>query len=763
MFLTIVKSRRFVISSAFLSFIFFLSLFRMTVAQAQSATSVVSGYITDVATGESLIGASVSIVGTGIGTVANTSGFYSLPKAPVGKIQIKFLYLGYKPAVKTVNLEAGKAVSLNVGLTSDAVQAKEIVVEGKADEKREESVQTGLIKVQPLAVQQLPKIGETDLFRALKLLPGIKSGSEISSGLYIRGGAPDQNLILLDGNTVYNPNHLFGFFSTFNLDAVKDIQIIKGGFPAEYGGKMSAVVDVTDKDGNRNNWQGAGGVSIVASRLTLEAPLGDFGSAMISGRRTYLDILLSQLNKTSKDPLPQYYFYDLTGKINLDLSPKDKITISGYFGSDNLDYKLDANKPDKITLDWGNKTYSAKWGRLVTNQLFSQLIVSGSSYTANATNTISGIDARFNEAIRDYTIKNDWDYYATSDHSIKAGLFFTKYEFSVGSQFNGSFNQAFDAKPIYVGGYVQDNWKASVRLNVQAGLRYNYFSSGAYSRIEPRLSSTYSLTNDIKLKAAWGQYYQYTNLLALGNLDFIDIWTPVGPDLKPGKATQYILGVELPVARNLTLSVETYYKDLSNVTETKPQGQINFDTLSSSFYKGDGRAYGIEFFLQKQTGELTGWVGYTLSRTERSVSDIDNGSYFVPKYDRTHDLSATLSYNLGSNWRLGSNFVYQTGQAYSLPGSRYTVSTPDGTFDYVHPGLRNNARLEPYHRLDVNFDKSFTWLGMACDGSLNIYNVYNHRNVWYRSFDASDFTIPTKVQDVRLLPLIPTLEISFKF
>jgi len=740
-----------------------LMIFLSAAGQAQNTTAIISGYVTDRASGEFLIGANVLVVGTTTGTITNTSGFYSLPNTKPGELELRFSFIGYTSLIRKINIKDGQSLRVDVGIEPEVLQSEEIVVEGKRSEEREEQVQTGLVTVQPLEVNRLPKIGENDLFRALKMIPGVKSSSEISAGLYIRGGAPDQNLIMLDGNTVYNPNHLFGFFSTFNMDAVKDIRLVKGGFSAENGGKMSAVVDVTNKDGNRNEFHGTGGVSLVASRLMLEAPLGSMGSAMISGRRTYVDILVNSMEKTTEDPLPDYYFYDLTGKVNFDFSSKDKLTLSTYLGSDDLDFQVSRTTPDHLSLNWGNRTYSAKYGRIISDQVYSRLIVSGSRYRATALQELEGAKGEFTEMIRDYSVKNDWDYFASDEHSFKAGLFYTAYRFEVASEFNNSFKTGFNATPFYTGGYLQDNWKLTDQFMVQFGLRYNYFSSGKYSRLEPRLSSTYYLTQKVALKAAWGTYHQYTNLLSLGMVDFIDIWTPVGDGLPPGKATQTILGIEFPIGNDISMSVEGYYKDLDNVVETRPNGELDLDTLSNSFYSGTGRAYGIEFFIQKKVGDLTGWLGYSLSRTERTIAELNKGNAFPPKYDRLHDLSLTLSYALSDKWRVGANFVYATGQAYTQADYRYSLGTPDGGTIYVGAVERNNYRLEPYHRLDLSVTRDFEWFGMQCDASLNVFNAYNHRNVWFRDFDGSAPNRPTEVTDIRLLPLLPTLELNFRF
>lgn len=726
-----------------------------------STRALLSGFVRDSVTGETLIGATVRVRAIKKGAVTNKSGYYALQLPAPGTHLLEASAVGYQPSFITVNSRSGETRQISFTLTPSSIQGGEITVERDRDEQRRDP-QVSRVTLQPAQIAQLPKAGEADLFRTLQLLPGVQTSSEISSGLYIRGGSPDQNLILLDGGVLYNPSHFFGFFSTFNSDAIKDVELIKGGYPAEYGGRLSAVLSVTNKDGDRQNTHGKFSIGLISSRATIETPLGE-GAITLSARRTYLDAIMSATGLKEELELPDYNFYDLNAKITQYPSADDKVAVSGYLGRDILDFS-DPAAGASVLLKWGNRTASADWTRILQEDLFSQVNLSASHYFSNLELGSSGEGFIRDNLITDYSLNGSVEYLGKEDHKFKIGLQATAYEFRFLVRYaDNPSNADVNLSPFYGALYVQDDWNVDDRLGASLGLRVDKISSRFELGIDPRIALRYILNSDITLKASFGIYHQYLRLATNPNVSFFDVWLPVDETQPPAQSEQYVIGIATEPWYGYSLEIESYYKNMRDIVELRPN-VTSGEKLSDVFFLGDGYSYGIEFFLQKKIGDLTGWFGYTLAYTRRQFDEINDGEVFPPTYDRRNDFSLVLSYRLNDRWTLGGAMVYATGQAYTQALSAFYRREPDYSGSHVTiPGKINALRLPPYHRLDLSATYAFSLFSDERNASLNIdlYNAYSYRNVWFKNVNSS--TNPATIEDIRLLPILPTfgLQVSF--
>jgi outer membrane cobalamin receptor len=735
----------------------------MLPVQVWAAT--LSGFVTDESNGETLPYASIVLRGLAepIGALSNVDGYYALKDAPADTtLVLNISYIGYVAYQDTVVFDVGEARRLDVQLVPEAILTQEIIVEADRDEE-ERLIQPGFVEIETAQIRDMPAIGEADILRSLQLLPGIQSASDISSGLYVRGGGPDQTLILLDQMPLYNPSHAFGFFSTFNADAIKDVSLHKGAYPAQYGGRLGAVLDVRNKDGNRKGFEGSGGVSLIASRLTLEAPLGK-GSWMVSGRRTYIDPLLSLIRNDSTE-VPAYFFYDVNAKLNQDISENDKLQVSGYFGRDDLTFDLDTDTFFKIR--WGNTAFTGKWTHVFSPTVFGSFMVAGSKYTSKSTLNIFDTPILFQNSIQDYTIKGDLDWFANRDHALSAGFLFTRYDFEFLQEFNKEEQLALREKPNLLSAYIQDHWQPGSRWDIRLGTRGNYFSEGKRWQVEPRLSTSYQAKDDWRVKAAGGFYHQYLQLVTTEAFAGSDFWVPLDETVEPGRSWQGVLGIEWEPSLRYQLSVEGYYTDLDNlvVLDTRVAADSEAETSEEVFVSGGtGYATGVEVFLQRRTGRLTGWIGYTLGWTRRQFAEFNGGREYAPKYDRRHDVSFVTSYRVGK-WSFGANYVYGTGQAFTPASARYTLRSPAipdlQVEDLVLPADKNSARLLPYHRMDVSVKRKFRLFGADAEAYVQVFNAYNRRNEWFVQYDVDDPETDPKV--VKMLPIVPTIGINFGF
>ena len=668
-------------------------------------------------------------------------------------------------------------------LTWQPIREEAVVVEVEREEELEQATQSSFIALQVEPLQQMPAVGEADLLRSLQLLPGIQSASDLTSGLYIRGGGPDQTAILLDHIPLYNPSHLFGFFSTFNPDAIKDVQLYKGAYPAKYGRTLGAVLDVANREGNRQRFSGRGGISLISSRLLAEGPI-DGGSWMAAGRRTYLEPVFGAVRAFDVDIPLSYYFYDFNGKIN-QRRGDDTFTLSTYLGQDDLridlfgetDEEGEESSADTVStgqedveesfadLRWGNRAVTARWTRVFSPDLFGHFMAAGSYYESVLDFSVFNTPFTVVNSIRDLSLKGDLDYFAHRDHTLTLGFLATLYRFHFAQSFNGEEQDDLRQGSGLISAYVQDEWEPDPVTRLRLGGRAAWFSEGSRLHFTPRLSLSRALTEKVRLKLAGGMYRQYLQLITTETFTGGDIWVPLDDSVEPGRSWQGVAGAEWNPSRTWQFTVEGYYTDLANlvVLDTAVAADSEAGNSEEIFVSGGtGWARGVELFLQRRSGPLTGWVGYTLGWTRRTFPELNQGRAFPPKYDRRHDLSFVLSYRAGK-WRLGSNLVYATGQAFTPASVRYSLREPTTGVveDYVLPSRRNSARLLPYHRLDASVTRDLTLWGLESELFLQVFNLYSRRNEWFIQYSTDEAR--TKADVVQQLPIVPTLGLNFVF
>lgn len=750
-----------------------------------------SGYVSDGRSGETLIGANVYVQGDpATGTASNAYGFYSLTLQP-GNYTLVISYLGYQDQTVSVRLAAN--ATLDVAL-SEGVQLAEVVVTAKPDDANVQDTKMGTVDVSIEQIRKLPALmGEVDVLKAIQLLPGVLSAGEGSSGFYVRGGGADQNLVLLDEATVYNSGHMLGFFSVFNPDAIKNTTLIKGGMPANYGSRLSSVVDIQMKEGNKQRYQIDGGIGAISSRLTVQGPIArDVSSFIVSARRTYaLDLAQPAIENTSFAGT-NYYFYDLNTKINYRLSDKDRIFLSGYFGRDVLQYRSNTRN-FFFDLPYGNATATLRWNHLFSSKLFLNVSAIYNDYDFGFTGGQGDFKVDVNSGIRDGNLKLDFDYYPSPNHSIKFGSHYTYHRISpnVVKATNGTETFGNDLLPNFAhetGTYFLDDWKISTRLSINYGLRVSTFTHlGPYTSAtdgtqyakgeptttylgwEPRLSGRYRLSGAASLKGAVTVTNQYLHLVSNSTSTLpADVWVSSSPRIRPQRGVQYALGYFQNLRDNTyETSVEVYYKDLRNQIDYRENYVNNAAaSLEQEFVFGRGRAYGAEFFINKRKGALTGWVGYTLARTERQFPDINAGRTFPAVYDRRHDLSVVANYQIHPKWELGATFIYGTGQAYTPLQSLYFI---EQTLVQEY-GIRNSARVEDYHRMDASATytrRPATERRYKSSWVFSVYNTYNHRNPFFiyydLSTDAAQGTAQAKAIKVSIFPIIPSITWNFSW
>ena len=777
-------------------FQFTILICSMTLFSQENYT--ISGYVQDESSGENLIGVSIYEKETYKGTASNQYGFYSLT-LPKGEYTIIYSFIGYKSISK--QMDVSKDIRLNISLLNDAIITEEIIVTGEKLDKNVTSSNMSQSKIEVNNIKQLPVIlGEVDIMKAAQLLPGIQSGGEGNSGLYVRGGGPDQNLILLDEAVVYNAAHLFGFFSVFNADAIKDVNIIKGGMPAEYGGRLSSVLDISMKDGNNKEYQADGGIGLLSSRLTIQGPIQkDKSSFIVSGRRTYVDVLSKPFMKEDNAFSGSgYYFYDLTTKMNYKISDKDRLYLSGYFGRDVFSFSNSDNGIG-IEIPWGNATTSLRWNHLFHDKLFMNTSLIFSDYRFEFNIAQQEFELKIFSGINDWNTKVDFLYQPSQRHTIKFGTNYTYHEFTPGNASGKSGDIVFEPDEIFKqysnegALYLSDDFEVNDLLKIHAGLRYSSFqhsgyisfrdyikndierNNNNYRHIEPRLSFRYKLNTTSSIKGAYTQNYQYIHLASTSSVSLpTDLWIPSSSGIEPKFADQYALGYFKNLKdNNYETSIEAYYKEMTNLLEYK-EGVLPEDNTNSSsddsFAFGDGDSYGIELLIKKNKGKTTGWIGYTLSKTTRYFDEVNNGIAFPAKYDRRHDLSITATHKLSKKWTLSSIFVYATGNAITLPTERYLI----GENIYTEFTSRNGFRMDPYHRLDIgatytpkkkkNYQSSWNF---------SIYNVYSRKNPYFIYFafespegeDGSiqEGNITPKAYQVSIFPILPSITWNFNF
>lgn len=734
-----------------------------------SDNATISGYVRDKDSGETLVGATIQLLETRQGVVTNKSGYYALSDVKPGTYTLVFSFLGYEKKELRIDLKKRESRRIDVDLRTEAFQMQEVVVEGeRLDDKRRITVSR--INLPIRQISQIRIGGEADVFRSIQFLPGVLASSQISSGLYIRGGSPDQTLVLLDGSTVYNPTHLFGFFSTFNPDAIKDVDLIKGGFPAEYGGRMSAVLDLVQKDGNRHQVGGTASLGLISARLSADGPVAN-GSWFFGARRTYIDLLTSFL-ETDEDPLPDYYFYDVNGKISQDFGLSDKLFLSGFLSEDKMEF--DNRAGFNGVLGISNRTLASRWTHLFSDNFFSVFNLSWSRYRNSFETRSSGFTTAIENSIQDYTLKGNFEWFLSSDWTLKSGFEVNRYLLNYMQNFTGNADSV-AAPGTNEGGlmnleesdhtgsvFFQSNYQASNLFSVQTGLRANYFDERGIVKLDPRIAVRYQAQDYLAVKAAWGIYHQYFRLASLPDFSFFDTWLPTDRTVDPSMAIHYVLGVESRLFDGIDLNVDAYYKDLYHVSELN-QFQTQGRTVSDFFYDGRGEAFGLELFLQKKTGALSGWAGYALGWINTRFDALNDGRYFRPKWDRRHDFKIVGQYRINHRWEVSANFTFQSGQSYTARTSRLESRLPGSDLGkgITIPAERYGMRLPPSHQLNVNATYSTTLFKLPTKLLIDVFNVYSRRDVWFRYYDTTGEV--TTVEDVLLLPILPSVAIEIKF
>ena len=769
----------------------FLGIYSLSYAQKYT----ISGFISDSKSSEKLIGANIYEKETKAGTISNPYGFFSLT-LPKGTYQIIFSFVGYETIVQSVDLT--EDINLNINLNQN-LELEEVTVTGEKIEKEVESTQISSVSLSTKTIKSIPALmGEVDIIKALQLLPGIQSGTEGSSGLFVRGGGPDQNLILLDGIPVYNVNHLFGFFSVFNADAINSVQLIKGGFPARYGGRLSSVIDIRMKEGNNEKIHGSGSIGLIAARLTLEGPIiKDKMTFVVSGRRTYADILAAPLiamqpKERGETFRAGYYFYDLNTKINYKFSERNRLYLSAYMGNDKAyakyeyDYANDYSRDD-FKLRWGNIITAIRWNYVITNKLFSNATFSYSRYKFLTSifeqNRYETTDETYSfdyfSGIEDYAAKIEFDYLPNPKHYIRFGVNNTYHTFNPGvNVFNVNSNteENIDTlignNKIYANelfSYLEDEISLN-KLKINLGVHASgfYVKEKFYYNIEPRFAARYLINKNWSVKAAYSQMNQYIHLLTNANVGLpTDLWLPVTDTIKPQKSTQYAIGSIYSFSNGLDLSLEGYYKEMDNLIEYKEGASylLANEDWQKKVELGKGHAYGFEILLQKKTGKTTGWIGYTLSCTNRQFDNISFGEVFPAKYDRRHDISVVVSHKFSDRFDAGFTWVYGSGYATTLAHEKYQSVFTDYSNDIEYFDTRNSYRMPSYHRFDfsLNFHKQKKWGKRTW--SFGAYNAYNHKNPFflYYDYDYTGYTETKVLKQVSLFPVIPFISYEFTF
>lgn len=766
------------------------------VSQAQSKQYTLSGYITDAGSGEKLINANVYETGQLRGTVSNVYGFYSLT-LPAGHYTITYSYVGFKPAIKKLDLTAD--VQLNVNLDyAEAIE--EVTVTGGAVTHKQTDSQMSKEIITMDAIERLPAfMGEADVMKTLQLMPGVQSGSEASSGLYVRGGGPDQNLILLDGVPVYNASHLFGFFSVFNTDAVKNVSLYKGGFPARFGGRLSSVVDIRMKEGNEKEFHGGAQIGLLSSKFFVEGPLKKDKTAFhVSARRTYIDLLARPF--MSDDETSGYFFYDTNLKVNHKFSEKSRVYLSAYLGRDKAYNKYDdAYSYDGYSYEdsydsklyWGNITTALRWNYIFSNKLFANTTLTYSDYRFVVSDDSEYIENgviedksfyKYNSGIEDWSAKIEFDWYPTPRHEVKFGSGYIYHTFKPGVETirttgnDSPINKQFGDGHTYaheMNVFIEDNIELSGRLKANLGMHISAFNveDTWYTSLEPRASMRYLLSDKVTLKAAYSKMQQYLHLLSNSTIGLpTDLWLPATKRIKPQVSHQYALGAVYGGLHNIDLSVEGFYKEMDNLIEYK-EGASFFGSSrgwEEQVDVGQGLSYGLELMVKKDIGKTTGWVGYTWSKTDRQFDNINMGEWFPARYDRRHDASIVISHKLNDKIDIGGTWVFGTGNAITL--SNYEIerlNTAKRDYWGSNKALpyfehRNNYRMPNYHRLDfgINFHKKKkrgvrTW-------NISVYNVYNRKNPFFLYAGHNDNGNKV-LKQISLFPILPSITYSYKF
>ncbi|HYG53500.1 MAG TPA: carboxypeptidase-like regulatory domain-containing protein [Flavobacteriales bacterium] len=776
-------------SKKYIIILLFLPLFAFTQKKV-----VISGTIYEKGSQELLPGVSIYCVNQKIGTSTNNYGYYSLT-LDAGVVEMVVAAGGFNRFSFSKNIT--KDTTMDVFLDPENVLG-EVVIVAEEQEKISEKTDVSRIDVPIEQIKKIPALlGEKDVLKVIQLLPGVQKGSEGSSGLYVRGGGPDQNLILLDDAPVYNAYHLFGFFSLFNGDALKSVELVKGGFPARYGGRLSSVLEMQMKDGNKEKLSGEAGIGLISSRLTLEGPIKKGKSSfLVSARRTYIDALIYPF--LPADEKAGYYFYDANAKLNFNLDAKNRIFISGYFGKDKfyVNYK-ETDFREKANLNWGNATATFRWNHIFSNKIFANTSVIftnyklGISYRSTELDDNTFFELDYRSGIRDAGVKYDVDIFANANHHIKTGLAGTWHYFTPSATvISSSFaeDNAMDVKTISTaenGIYIEDDWRISPRIKANFGFRMSHFYAEKkhYFFPEPRAAMRFSINDELSVKLGYSIMHQYLHLLSNTGLGLpTDLWVPATDRTKPLESHQLVAGIAKDFSnKGFTLTVEGYRKNMNNVLGYKEGASFlfigeeddGFD-WQNNVTAGKGESYGAEILFQKKKGKWNGWIGYTLSWTILQFDSLNFGKPFYAKYDRRHDASIVVMYQLNDHISLSATWVFGTGNAVTLPKAEY-MALPHGISQTVGSGYnysyyvsdygeKNSFRMAPYHRGDVGVQFTKKKTNRERIFEFSVYNVYNRKNPFYYYIGQSEKNPNKRVlKQVSLFPIIPSVSWTVKF
>lgn len=749
-----------------------------------SQNKTLSGYLQDAATGEELLYATVAVPSINAGVTTNEYGFYSLT-LPAGTYEVVFSYVGYDTETRQIDLSDNQRLDLEL---RSGTLLEEVVVTSSKNETELRSTEMSTASLDMKEAKLVPVIfGEQDVLKTIQLLPGVSSGGDGSAGFYVRGGDADQNFILLDEAPVYNASHLLGFFSVFNSDALKDVKLYKGGIPAQYGGRLSSVLDVRMKNGNAKSWSASGGIGLISSRLTVEGPIQeDQGSVIVSGRRTYADLLLRAFNEDFAET--SLYFYDLNAKANYKLGDKDRLYLSGYFGQDVFSLS-------GAGLDWGNITGTLRWNHVFSDQLFANTSFIYSDYNYGFAVDNAGTNVNLSSGIFDYNLKQDYHWYPNLNNQVQFGWNVVYHQFKPGAfsaESDGETLESVDIaeqQAVETGIYLDNEQKLNDQWAIYYGLRLSTFSNlgpyevkeyneadeeissteyasgdwyNTYYNFEPRFSVSYLVDETKSVKFSANRMTQYLHLLSNSTASSpTDIWIPSSPLVSPSLADQVAVGYFQNIGDQAwEFSVEAYYKRLQNLVDYEDGAEsfLNPD-IEAELVFGQGRAYGAEFYLKKNTGKWTGWLSYTLSKSERQFEDINNGDWFSARQDRTHDISLVSMYQLNPRWTLSASWVYYTGDAVTLPVGKYEI---DGETITLY-NERNGGRMPDYHRLDLGA----TWTlkdteRYHSDLNFSVYNAYNQKNAFSIDFEENE-SGETEAVKTYLFGIVPSITWNFTF
>lgn len=785
-----------------MKFALILSLLLTSTFTFSQTNYTLSGSIKDNTSGEDIIGARVTVAEIpGKGALTNVYGFYSLT-LPAGEYTVSYQFIGYKQVVKKINLNDNFTQNLELVPSAEMLQEVEVTAEKLGENLK--TTEMGVEKINVKDIESIPVLfGEQDVLKTMQLLPGVNSAGEGNAGFYVRGGGADQNLILLDGAPVYNASHLLGFFSVFNSDALKDVKLYKGAPPAEFGGRLSSVMDIKMKEGNSKKFSASGGIGLISSRLTLEAPIvKDKGSFIISGRRTYVDQFLRFSDNENLDGAG-LFFYDFNAKANYRISEKDRIFVSAYSGRDQ--FKFGSN----LQFDWGNITSTARWNHIYNGKLFGNATFVFSRYDYKIGIGEGPNKVEIGSRIQDFNFKKDFDYFINSNNTLKFGgniihHTFTPGDIDVGEGLGFTIDDIPPKYSLESALYVSNDQKVGNRLNLTYGLRYNNFTQigpgetfdfaddgsvidtnffdplenvVTYHGLSPRLAVNYIVNEVSSVKASYSRTYQFMHLISNSTAALpTDIWLPSSPIIKPQIADQYSLGYFRNFKNNtIEFSAEAYYKDFQNVIDFRDGAEITLNpNVEGQLLFGIGRAYGVELLAKKKVGKFTGWVSYTLSKTENKIEGINDFTWFSAKQDRTHDVSVVLMYKLNNRLDFSASWVYYTGNAVTFPSGKYEING-QVINEFTE---RNGYRMPDYHRLDLGITLKSKSTKIITDAENNqievprkfesswnfsVYNAYGRENAYSITFQENEVTGATEAVQLALFKFIPSVTYNFKF